>query len=73
MQPNETEFSQLSATDFEMLGMDHVAYVKVVSDGTSLKYAVHAADGSEIALMEADRDVTFAVVRQNDMEPVSVH
>ena len=56
-----------------MLGMDHVAYVKKVSDGTSPKFAVHAANGAEIALMEADRDVTFAAVRQNDMEPVSVH
>ena len=73
MQLNELESNPMSATDFEMLGMDHVAYVKKVSDGTSPEFAVYAANGAKIALMEADRDVTFAVVRQNDMEPVSVH
>ena len=73
MQTREEEFNPMSPTDFEMLGMDHVAYVKEVSDGTSRKFAVYAANGAEIALMEADRDVTFAAVRQNHMEPVSVH
>jgi hypothetical protein len=35
-------------------------------------FAVHAANGTQIAVM-ADREVAFAVVRQHDMEPVSVH
>lgn len=73
MDIREAEYNPMSPTDFEMLGMDHVAYVKEVSDGTSRKFAVYAANGAEIALMEADRDVTFAAVRQNHMEPVSVH
>jgi hypothetical protein len=73
MQTREEEFNPMSPTDFEMLGMNHVAYVKEISDGTSRKFAVYAANGAEIALMETDRDVTFAAVRQNHMEPVSVH
>lgn len=73
MQPNETALNPLSVTDFEMLGVDHVAYVKKVSDGTSPKFAIYAANGAEIALMETDREVAFAAIRQNDMEPVSVH
>ena len=73
MQPNETALNPLSVTDFEMLGVDHVAYVKKVSDGTSSKFAIYAANGAEIALMETDREVAFAAIRQNDMEPVSVH
>ena len=73
MQIREAEYNPMSPTDFEMLGMDHVAYVKEVSDGSSRKFAIYAANGAEIALMEADRDVTFAAVRQNHMEPVSVH
>ena len=56
-----------------MLGVDHVAYVKKVSDGTSPKFAIYAANGAEIALMETDREVAFAAIRQNDMQPVSVH
>jgi hypothetical protein len=73
LQPNETALNPLSVTDFEMLGVDHVAYVKKVSDGTSPKFAIYAANGAEIALMETDREVAFAAIRQNDMEPVSVH
>jgi hypothetical protein len=63
---------QLSDNELGLLGMEDVAYVKrVVVDGTDA-FAVHAANGTQIAVM-ADRDVAFAVVRQHDMEPVSVH
>ncbi len=63
---------QLSALELGMLGMDDVAYVKrVVVEGAE-GYAVHAADGTQIAVL-GTRDLAFAVVRQNDMEPVSVH
>ena len=52
--------------------MEDVAYVKsVVVDGADV-FAVHAADGTQIALT-ANREIAFAVVRQHDMEPVSVH
>ena len=62
----------LSAYDLALLGMEDVAYIKhVVEDGVSA-YAVHAADGTRMALI-ADRDVAFATVRQHDLEPVSVH
>lgn len=73
MEYSEAAHAPMSATDFEMLGMDHVAYVKKIGGGQSPRFGVYAANGAEIALMEADRDVTFAAVRQNDMEPVSVH
>ena len=35
-------------------------------------YAVHAADGTQIAVLP-DRNVAFATVRQHDLEPLSVH
>jgi len=63
---------QLSARELGLLGMNDVAYIKrVVDDGTEV-FAVHAADGTRIAVL-ANRDLAFVVVRQNDMEPVSVH
>ena len=63
---------QLSERELGVLGMEDVAYVKsVVVDGTDV-FAVHAADGTQIAVM-ANREIAFAVVRQHDMEPVSVH
>lgn len=62
----------LSASELGLLGMEDVAYVKrVVIDDTEA-FAVHAANGSQIAVI-ANRDLAFAVVRQHDMEPVSVH
>lgn len=63
---------QLSQRELGLLGIEDFAYVKqVVVDGADA-FAVHAADGSQIAVL-GDRDLAFAVVRQHDMEPVSVH
>jgi len=63
---------QISVRELALFGMQDLAYVKtVVVDGT-LAYAVHAADGTQIALL-ADRDVAFATIRQHDLEPLSVH
>jgi len=54
-------------------GVNDVAYVKAVTkDDGGHGYAIHAADGTQMAVM-ADRDVAFAAVRQHDMEPLSVH
>jgi hypothetical protein len=63
---------QLSARELGLLGVNDVAYVKRIVDDGSEAYAVHAADGTRIAVL-ANRNLAFAVVRQNDMEPVSVH
>ena len=63
---------RLSDNELGLLGMEDLAYVKrVVVDGTAA-FAVHAANGTQIAVI-ADRDLAFAVVRQHDLEPVSVH
>jgi hypothetical protein len=71
MQTNE-ELRHMTANDLAMLGMQDIAYVKaVLVDGTA-GYAIHAADGTQMALT-ANRDLAFAVVRQNELEPVSVH
>jgi hypothetical protein len=66
------QMRQMTANDLAMLGMQDVAYVKPVLVDGSASYAVHAADGTQMALI-ANRDLAFAVVRQNEMEPVSVH
>lgn len=63
---------QLSENELGLLGMDDVAYVKRVLIDGGEGFAVHAADGRRIAVL-GSRDLAFAVVRQNDMEPVSVH
>jgi hypothetical protein len=71
MQTTE-QMRHITTNDLAMLGMQDIAYVKpVIVDGNA-GYAVHAADGTQMALI-ANRDLAFAVVRQNEMEPVSVH
>ena len=62
----------MSDHDLASHGLQEVAYVKPVFVEGGTAYAVHAADGTEIAVM-ADRDIAFAAIRQNDLRPVSVH
>ena len=63
---------QLSVRELGLLGVNDVAYVKrIVEDGKEA-FAVHAADGNRIAVLP-NRDYAVAVIRQNDMEPMSVH
>lgn len=67
-----TFLRQLSPQDFASFGLDHVAYVRPVTVDDALAFSVHAADGTPLTVL-AERDVAFATVRQNDMEPLSVH
>lgn len=63
----------MSDQDFAMHGIEQVAFVKAVTldDGTPA-FAIHAADGQQVAIL-ADREVAIAAVKQNDLEPLSVH
>ena len=49
-----------------------VAYIKAVIVDGARAYAIHAADGTALAIVK-NRDVAFAAVRQHELEPVSVH
>ncbi|WP_027258135.1 DUF1150 family protein [Leisingera aquimarina] len=65
-------------------GADRTVYVKAVAvadlpkdvqesaGGHAQLYAVHDAEGSQLALV-ADRRLAYVLARQNDMTPVSVH
>ncbi|WP_084861409.1 DUF1150 family protein [Salibaculum halophilum] len=69
--------------DFDATG-ERLVYVKPVavadlpdevreqSDGMDRVYAVHDSDGQQLALV-ADRALAFALARQHDMTPVTVH
>ncbi|MEA4837402.1 MAG: DUF1150 family protein [Rhodospirillaceae bacterium] len=62
----------MSAQDFAQWGLQDVAFIKRVTINEETGWAILAADGNTIG-MAADRDLAFAAVRQNDLEPVSVH
>jgi len=66
------QLKQLSPDVFAQLGMPSLAYIKPVQVEGTAAWEVHAADGTQIALM-ADREVAIAACRQNELEPVSVH
>jgi hypothetical protein len=63
---------QMSAHELALFGMQDLAYIKAVVVDGATGYAVHAADGTQIAML-SNRDVAFVTVRQHDLEPVSVH
>ncbi len=61
---------------FEMSGVTlenpPVAYVRPVSNGRGIGYAVCSADGTQLALF-ASRDAAYFAAKQHDLEPVLIH
>ncbi len=62
----------LSPTDFASLGLSDLAYIKPVPLDGRTAYAIHAADGTQMAVVN-DRALAFMAVRQHDLEAVDIH
>jgi hypothetical protein len=62
----------LSANELLTFGLNDVAYLKPASVNGQDVYAIHAADGSQLAFV-ASREVGFAAMQQHELEPVSLH
>ena len=71
MQPVNS-LKNLSASDLLVFGLNDIAYLKPANVNGQAVYAIHAADGSQLALV-ANREVGFAAMHQHDLEPVSLH
>lgn len=68
----ELDIRKITPEALAMLGAPNLAYVRPVTvDGQNL-FGIFAANGQQIGL-SPNRDGAFAVIRQNDMEPLSVH
>lgn len=66
------DIRHLTEEQLAKLGMSQIAYVRqVVVDGTP-GFAIHAADGTPMALA-GDRDVAVAAILQHEMVPALVH
>ena len=63
---------KLSAEQFAQLGVSHLAYVKPVVINGSNGFAIHAADGTPMAVA-GDREVAIAAIVQHEMLPALVH
>ena len=53
-------------------GIKTLAYIKPITVDGQTYHSIHAADGTPLTVIE-ERDDAFALVRQNEMEPASVH
>ena len=69
-------YTEMPAQDFLALGLRDLAYVKpsAVSDGEATRevFEIHTADGTVVGAA-ATRELAFAAIRQNGLEPVSAH
>jgi hypothetical protein len=62
----------LSEQQLAALGVSHIAYVKPVMVNGVQGFAIHAADGTPMAVA-GDREVAVAAVVQHEMLPLYVH
>jgi hypothetical protein len=66
------DMHNISPQQLAMLGMQQIAYIKpVVVNGTPA-FAIHAADGTPMAIAEG-REVALAAIVQHEMVPALVH
>ena len=66
------DLRNLSSQDLAALGVQDLAYIRAVLHNGEHAFAVHAADGTLVAL-SGSRASAETLIRQNEMEPVSVH
>jgi hypothetical protein len=62
----------LSEEQLASLGVSHIAYLKPVMVNGVQGFAIHAADGTPMAVA-GDREVAVAAVMQHEMLPLYVH
>jgi hypothetical protein len=58
--------------DLAMLGIQNLAYVKLNAAKGERSFVIYAADGTELAVAPTEAQA-YALIRENDLEPVSVH
>jgi hypothetical protein len=66
------DIRHLTAEQLGALGVSHIAYVKPVVLNGEHGFAIHAADGTPMAVA-GDRQVAMAAILQHEMQPLSVH
>ena len=65
------DIRHLSSDQFQRLGVSQIAYVKPVVVNGAPAFAIHAADGTPMALAE-NEELAFAAIVQNEMVPTLV-
>ena len=66
------DYIQLPPRDFAALGVRQVAYAKPISQEGEIRFEIHAADGTAVALAESI-EFADAAMRQHGLELLRVH
>ncbi len=66
------DIRHLTVEQLAGLGVSQIAYVKPVLMNGTIAFAIHAADGTPMAMAD-DRDLAVAAIRQHEMLPTLVH
>jgi hypothetical protein len=66
------DIHNISAAELASLGMEEIAFVKPVMTEKGPAYAIHAADGTPMAIA-SDSNLAQAAIIQHDMVPNLVH
>jgi hypothetical protein len=62
----------LTSNDLLTFGLNALAYLKPATINGQAVFAIHAADGSQLALV-ASREIGLAAMQEHDLEPVSLN
>lgn len=68
----EITLKTITSQDFLRLGVSEVAYIKPLQVIGHTLYAVHAADGTPLAMAETAQAAAI-LARQNELQPVTIH
>jgi hypothetical protein len=68
----QVDIRHISIEQLARLGVSQIAYVKPILMNGSQAYAIHAADGTPMAVA-GNRDVAIAAVHQQEMLATLVH
>jgi hypothetical protein len=70
--PQTEKLRHISPQEFALLGAQEFAYIRRVVVNDTVAYAIHAADGTQAALVPS-LEIAVGTVQQNDLEPLSIH
>ena len=66
------DIRHISTAQLAQLGMQQIAYVKPIVLNGEQGFAIHAADGTPMALAD-NRELAVAAIVQHEMVPAQVH
>ena len=71
-QPTRIDVRHMTPDQLQQLGVSELAYVKPITLNGAAMFAIHAADGSPMAVAE-DRSLAVAAIVQHEMIATLVH